>query len=141
MTTNFFTSIGILFLMLLHVLPVSGQILYFNTQNGTIYTLDVATCQTNLITTAVGSVYSDMANGPGNTIYGLNNNVLYNINSANGTSTTIATVNASGFVNSVDIGPNGLVYLVGQNVYTVNPTNGAITDCRCISYLHCLIQG
>lgn len=110
---------------LLFTLPsLYGQIIYFSNLNGQIYSLNISTCATSFVTSA--SAYNDMAVGTGTTYYGLFGNEVYSINASTGTSTFIASV-GDPIVTGLEVGPTGTIYVLGANLFAVNPTTGVVT--------------
>jgi hypothetical protein len=119
-------AIWVLGLLLGATLPASAQIVYFNTINGAIYSLNIATCQSTFIVN--GNAANDMAVGPNtNTMYGLFGQTLFQTNVSTGVSTSVLTVPPV-ISPSLEYGPNGLLYLTGQFVWAVNPVTGTFTN-------------
>ncbi len=113
---------------ILFALPAANsQIIYYSivdVNNGQIYALDISTCTTSFVTNA--EAYNDMAVGSGSTYYGLVGNSVYSINSDDGVSTFIA--NVSGLVTGLEVGPTGTIYVLGFNLYAVDPVTAGVTN-------------
>jgi hypothetical protein len=105
------------------------QIIYTSTTtnpNGSnqLLRVDLAACTTSVATNA--TVFNDMAVGLGITFYTAYGNTIYSVNSVTGVSTFIATV--PGLLTGLEYGPNGLIYALGQNLFSINPANGAVVN-------------
>lgn len=117
---NLFVAVLMLFL----TSRAAAQIIYFNTIQGQIYTLNVATCASTLV--ATGPAFNDMAVGPGGLIYGLSGQEIWIINPATGTNTLLGTYPAV-ISPTLEYGQNGQLYLIDQltnSLIQVNPANG-----------------
>ncbi len=112
-------------LVLMFTLPsLYGQIIYFSNLSGQIYSLNISTCATSFVSSA--AAYNDMAVGTGTTYYGLFGNEVYSINASTGTSTFIASV-GDPIVTGLEVGPTGTIYVLGTNLFAVNPSTGVVT--------------
>ncbi|MFZ4635260.1 MAG: hypothetical protein ACOYNO_13735 [Saprospiraceae bacterium] len=118
-----------------------AQIIYFNDDNGDIYEMDMATCNSTFI--ANGPAFNDMAVGPNGLIYGLYSLEIWEIDPVSGSNTLIGTIPPFNFaVTGLEYGQNGMIYIIGAEVWELNPANGNIinkgslpTDWYCIGDL------
>jgi hypothetical protein len=113
----------ILFLLCIGYLHANAQIIYFNNTSSNIYRFDVSTCTATLVFN--GHAFNDMAVGSDTIIYELFAQTYWKTNLV--TNTTVQLVTHPVIVNALEFGGNGLLYAMGQNLWTVNPVSGALT--------------
>jgi hypothetical protein len=114
----------ILPLLCIGSIQANAQIIYFNDTNSDIYRFDVGTCTATLVFD--GHAFNDMAVGPDTTIYELFGQTYWKTDLV--TNTTVQLANhPSALATAVEFGGNGLIYVMGQSLWTVNPISGALT--------------
>lgn len=102
----------------------NAQIIYFNDTNSKIYQFDVSTCTATEV--FAGNAYNDMAVGPDTMVYELFGQTYYKTNLATGTTSFLA-FHPSAIATALEFGGNGLLYVMGQSLWTVHPVTGALT--------------
>lgn len=117
-------NIIMVMLLLLSAQKASSQTIFFSNLNNQIYSLNISTCATTLVTNA--QVFNDMAVGSGTTYYTIFANTIFSVNAATGVSTPIATVNS--IITGMEVGSNGTIYVLGFNLFAINPSTGVVTD-------------
>jgi hypothetical protein len=106
---------------------LKSQIIYFNNTNSDIYALNVATCTATQVFD--GHAYNDMAIGQNGDLYELFGQTLWVSNINTGVSMPLPTNLSNPLVlaTGVEFGPDGLIYLLGSKLWSVDPTTGALT--------------
>lgn len=94
-------NIIMVMLLLLSAQKASSQTIFFSNLNNQIYSLNISTCATTLVTNA--QVFNDMAVGSGTTYYTIFANTIFSVNASTGVSTPIATVNS--IITGMEVGP------------------------------------
>lgn len=101
---------------------------------GNIGEVDVNTGKVTLIG-GTGRALTDIAFAPNGTLYGIDYQNLYTINTQTATATYVGPLSgASGTTNSLVFGQNGTLYMATDNLYTLNPSTGAATEVGSIGY-------
>jgi hypothetical protein len=115
----------IVFGLMIVPIKANAQIIYTNSLSQQIVQVDLAACTTSVV---VGGItgFNDMAVGGPTTYYTLFGSTVYSVNSLTGVSTSIAFI--PGILTGLEYGPNGLLYAIGQNLYSINPATAAVVN-------------
>jgi hypothetical protein len=119
--------INFIWFLFLGINTLKSQIIYFNTTSSDIYALNVATCTATQVFD--GHAFNDMAIGQNGDLYELFGQTLFVSNINTGVSTQLPTnlSNPLALATGVEFGPDGLIYLLGSKLWSVDPTTGALT--------------
>lgn len=117
----------LLFLFLSSVGNLRAQTIYFNDIQGNIYSFNIQTCASVQISN--GPAFNDMAVGANGLLYGLVSADVYEIDPVAGTSILVGSVPPNNFVTTgLEYGQDGLVYIIGTEVWALNPATGTIVN-------------
>jgi hypothetical protein len=114
----------LLLLLCLGYLQTNAQIIYFNNTASKIFQFDVSTCTATEV--FAGHAYNDMAVGPDTIVYELFGQTYWKTNLATGTTSILAN-HPSALATALEFGGNGLLYVMGQSLWSLHPVTGALT--------------